>query len=151
MKKNGVSMKWDGLDKSFAKALIETRQTKALMEDVGEALVSSTLKRFDDEKSPEGKAWKKSKRAIAESGKTLNNKGNLKNSIGMKAETDKITIGSKDIGTTSKYARIHQKGGKAGRGRNVTMPARPFLGLSKMDKKEIEHKLLSFMGNCFKG
>jgi phage virion morphogenesis protein len=34
------------------------------------------------------------------------------------------------------YARIHQLGGKAGRGHAVTLPARPYIGISEDDIKE---------------
>lgn len=41
------------------------------------------------------------------------------------------------VGTNRAYARIHQMGGQAGRGRQVTIPARPFLGLNKENRQEI--------------
>lgn len=49
--KNGVSLHWGGLDKALGKAGHKLGDTQALMESVGEALVSGTLKRFDAEKT----------------------------------------------------------------------------------------------------
>ena len=42
------------------------------------------------------------------------------------------------VGTAVPYAAIHHKGGKAGRGRKVTIPERPFLGLASEDWDEIK-------------
>ncbi|MES8537205.1 phage virion morphogenesis protein, partial [Cutibacterium acnes] len=41
------------------------------------------------------------------------------------------------VGTNRVYARIHQLGGKAGRNRKVTIPARPFLGINADDRQMI--------------
>lgn len=41
------------------------------------------------------------------------------------------------VGSNLRYAAIQQLGGKAGRGRKVTIPARPFLGVNDDDRKEI--------------
>ena len=41
------------------------------------------------------------------------------------------------VGTNEPYAAIHQFGGKAGRGRKVAIPARPFLILTPQDKADI--------------
>ena len=40
-------------------------------------------------------------------------------------------------GTNKVYAAIHQFGGQAGRGRKVTIPPRPFLGIGPDDRREI--------------
>lgn len=41
------------------------------------------------------------------------------------------------VGTPMLYGAIHQMGGQAGRGRKVTIPARPYLGLSEHDRRAI--------------
>jgi phage virion morphogenesis protein len=41
------------------------------------------------------------------------------------------------VGTNRVYAAIHQLGGQAGRGRKVTIPARPYLGVSAADRVRI--------------
>ena len=54
--------------------------------------------------------------------KTLIVSGNLMNSITSQVEGDKLVVGSNLV-----YARIHQKGGMAGKGLKSKIPARPFL------------------------
>lgn len=114
---------------------------KVLTRAIAGRLEASTHKRFERETDPEGKAWKKSKK---ESGKTLTVSGLLNQSISS-AYDEKQAV----VGTNLVYAAIHQFGGvikpKAKRAlcfningqtvfaRKVTMPARPFLGISDDD------------------
>jgi len=56
----------------------------------------------------------------------LQDTGTLRGSIRSFADNDSATIGS-----ALEYAAIHQFGGKAGRGRKVTIPARPFLPVDR--------------------
>lgn len=57
---------------------------------------------------------------------------NLMNSITSRYDND-----SAAVGTNEPYAAIHQFGGKAGRGKKVTIPARPFLVLTTQDEQDI--------------
>lgn len=43
--KNGVSLNWGGFDKALSKAGHKLGDTQALMESVGDALVSGTLRK----------------------------------------------------------------------------------------------------------
>ena len=160
--KNGVSLHWGGLDKALGKATGKLGNTQALMESVGDALVSGTLKRFDEKKDPKGKPWKPSRRAIEKGGETLTNKGRLRDSIDYAATPDKVMVGS-----NLTYARIHQKGGtikpKNGKSlkfkglngedvlvKEVTIPARPYLGASKEDMEEVKATMANFLAGAFK-
>ena len=160
--KNGVSLHWGGLDKALGKAGHKLGDTQALMESVGEALVSGTLKRFDAEKDPEGQPWEPSGRAQEDGGQTLTDSGRLRRSIEFAATSDKVMVGS-----NLPYARIHQLGGKItpkkakklvfkGRGGKkvavdkVTMPARPFLGVSEEDMQEVRDTFADFLSVAFK-
>lgn len=144
--KNGVALNWGGFDKVVGKASSKMGDTKkALMASIGEALVSSTLKRFDAEEGPDGKPWQPSKRAAAESGKTLSDTGLLRDSIAYAATPSSVMVGS-----TKKYARIHQMGGKAGKGHHVSLPARPYLGVSKEDREEVMAVMAEFLAGTFK-
>ena len=49
------------------------------------------------------------------------------------------------IGSNVPYARIHQLGGKAGRNHKVTIPARPFLGLSSEAKQAIKADTIAWL------
>ena len=144
--KNGVSLSWGGFDKVVGKASAKFGDSKkALMASVGEALVSSTIKRFDAEESPDGQKWQPSKRAAAESGKTLTDTARLRKSIDYAATASKVMVGSNVV-----YARIHQMGGKAGKGHKLTVPARPYLGVSKEGMEEVKAILAEFLAGTFK-
>lgn len=159
---NGVSLNWGGLDKALSKAGHKLGNTKDLMESVGEALVSGTLQRFKEEEDPQGQKWLKSDRATNEGGQTLTDTGRLQKSIDYAATSDKVMVGSNLI-----YARIHQKGGtitpkkakrlvfKGSDGRTVsadkvTIPPRPFLGVSKEDMEEVKETMADFLAGAFK-
>lgn len=162
MGKSGVSLHWGGLDKALGRATGKLGNTQALMESVGDALVSGTMKRFDEKKDPKGKPWKPSRRALEDGGETLTNKGRLRDSIDYAATSDKVMVGS-----NLAYARIHQKGGsikpkngkslkfKGLNGENVfvkevTIPARPYLGVSKEDMEEVKSTMADFLAGALR-
>jgi phage virion morphogenesis protein len=121
-----------------------------------EQLVSSTIRRFGEERAPDGTPWKPLSRATLEGSvtkrdvtkrgklrvtaarrmamrKILNQNARLKNGISGVVSGSRVHIGSNED-----YANIHQFGGQAGRkSARVTIPARPFLGISKEDELEI--------------
>lgn len=161
MGKSGVSLHWGGLDKALGRATGKLGNTQALMESVGEALVSGTKKRFDEKKDPEGTPWKPSRRALEKGGKTLMHSGRLRRSIDYAATSDKVMVGS-----NLAYARIHQKGGeitpkkakklvfKDSDGKivavdAVTIPARPYLGVSKEDMEDVKATMADFLAGVF--
>jgi phage virion morphogenesis protein len=49
------------------------------------------------------------------------------------------------LGVNKVYAAIHHFGGPAGRGRKVTIPPRPYLGLSEADREEIRAILNDYL------
>lgn len=159
---NGVSLNWGGLDKAIVKAGNKLGHTQALMESVGDALVSGTLKRFDAEEDPQGNKWAPSGRAADDGGQTLTDTARLRRSIDYAATPGKVMVGS-----NLTYARIHQKGGTitpktakklvfTGRGGNkvavdkVTIPARPYLGVSEDDMDEVKSVMADFLAGAFK-
>ena len=173
---SGVRMNWGGLDTALLRAAKALSDRQALLEACGEALVSGTLKRFEDEEDPEGKKWepsarawergighaarkatkkRKGRRAKAGSGnfgKTLTDTERLRKSIDSAVAGDTVLVGAKTVklGSNTAYAHIHQMGGQAGRGRKVKIPARPYLGVSKDDWEEIEGTIGDFIGGAFK-
>jgi phage virion morphogenesis protein len=163
MAAGGASLKWGGFDKAldkFQDALANQKQD--LMEACGEALVSGTLKRFEDEEDPQGQKWA----PVARSGKILTDTARLRNSIDYAVDGDTVRVGSNVI-----YALIHQQGGvikpvkkktlkfKIGKGKGgkwvsakqVTIKARPYLGVSKEDWQEIADTIKDFIGGAFAG
>lgn len=139
--KSGVRLNWGGLDKAVLNATqnLHSRR-KALLAEIGEALVSGTLQRFQEGVGPDGEPWEPSQRALATNGKTLVDNADLRNDISSLATADAVYVGS-----ILPYALIHQKGGKAGRGRRVTIKARPYLGVSKEDSQEIRDIVADFL------
>ena len=164
---NGVSLNWGGLDAALGQAAQKLGNTQALMESIGDALVSGTLKRFDAEEDPQGRKWEPSGRASEEGGQTLTNIGRLRDSIDRVATPDKVMVGS-----NLPYARIHQKGGKTSphvirpkRKKALAfggvvrkkvnhpgsdIPARPYLGISDDDREEIMDTMTDFLEGAFK-
>lgn len=128
---------------------------------LGQAVRESTLERFKTSKSPSGKKWTVSMRAQAEGGKTLVKTSQLRSSIKVKSDTSGFAVG-----TNVKYAATHQFGesGRTIRAKNhkvlrfqvggqwiskkqvrITIPARPFLGLSDDDMEEIRATVEDFI------
>ena len=128
---------------------------------IGEVLVSSTKKRFEDEQGPDGEKWKKSHRAANDGGQTLSDTARLKNSVSYRAGSQHT-----EIGTNVKYAHVHQNGmeikakrakflrfqvgGQWSRKRKVTIPARPFLGIDDADMEEIDETIVEHLGGQLK-
>lgn len=160
MAKTGVSMKWGGLDKAFEDTVDRLASGhKAAMKEIGEALVSSTKRRFMEGKGPNGEEWKASGRG----GKTLVDTARLQKSI-----SAKVAINTVFVGSNVEYARIHQLGGeikpknkkklkfKVADGTfrtvdKVTMPARPYLGISEDDHEEVAAIIADFLKESFGG
>lgn len=144
----GCSFKldWAGLDRMVGSAVASASQAKDAMAEVGEAMVSSTVERFDTSKAPDGTGWEPSQRALKEGGKTLVDSGSLRGSIGYEASASNLVVGSNKV-----YARIHQMGGRTGRKHAVEMPERPYLGFSEDDIKEARAILASHLVDVLGG
>ena len=123
----------------------------------GRVLVRSVTENFEAEGRP--KAWKplaestlfarvgggsligKKGRELKRAQKRLSNvkilqdSGLLKNSA--RAEVSGNTLRVGPSGPAAIYAAIHQFGGKAGRGRKITIPARPYLIVQPEDETEL--------------
>ena len=124
------------------------RDAGPVMADIATLGERSTRRRFDTESGPDGQKWKPSLRARIPGGRTLTKDGHLVGSISGRHGRDFAEWGVNRI-----YAAIHQFGGeiraKGGSLRfrlanggfatvqKVTMPARPFLGISDDDRDDI--------------
>ncbi|BCH55281.1 phage virion morphogenesis protein [Agrobacterium vitis] len=117
-----------------------TRPT-GFYKNVGEHLLNSVKDNFEAEATPDGTRWQalsqttrdlRSQKYSNAPAAILRASGDLMNSINMQASDTEVRIGSSLI-----YAAIHQFGGDAGRGKEVTIPARPYLGLSAADEDEV--------------
>ncbi len=121
-----------------------------ILDNIGAEGEASTAERFDTNIAPDGTPWAPSLRVQQQGGRTLVLNRDLADSINYQLDgPDAVEWGSGLI-----YAAIHQAGGEI-RARNggalaftlatgqfvvvekVTMPARPYLGLSTGDQAEI--------------
>lgn len=135
---------------------------KGLNAVLAETARESTLERFRQSREPSGKKWRTSIRAAATGGKTLVASTQLRNSI--KSYSDEKGFA---VGTNVKHAGTHQFGepgrtirAKTSKGLRfqvggrwvtkkqvkVTIPARPYLGLSDGDMQEIKATVEDFIG-----
>lgn len=135
---------------AFARLADALTDMTVLMDSVGSALISSARHRITvTNTGPDGTAWTQSFRAKHRGGKTLYASGQLERSLTVRAAADHVLVGSAEI-----HAAIHQFGGvikaKTGEGLSfaladgsrhvvsqVTMPARPYLGVSPDDEATI--------------
>jgi phage virion morphogenesis protein len=106
------------------------------LKQIGEYMLIATEGRFSKEQSPQGVKWaplKPSTLKKKKGPKILTESGILRGTIRWQLQGANAVA----IGTDRPYGRIHQLGGKAGRGHKATIPARPYLGISRADGDEI--------------
>jgi phage virion morphogenesis protein len=108
------------------------RDLTPVTRDMGERMEYSIEENFRRGGRPE--RWEPSKKA---EGMTLIETARLKNSITYRADRKGLSVGTNVI-----YARIHQLGGKAGKGHKVTIPARPFLVVQESDLAYFRRRIL---------
>lgn len=130
---------------------------RPMLADIGAELESSTLNRFETNVAPDGKPWKQSLHSKVTGMPTLVGEGNLRDSVHYVLDGDSaVEIGAG--GVARDYAAIHQvggtitaKGGALGftlatgqfiNVKSVTLPARPYLGLSTEDEAAIPQIVL---------
>ena len=118
----------DTIDRQLQQ-LMSVNKTRAL-EEIGQYVTSEVQQRFARSEDHEGRAWQSLRYRV---GKPLVDTGVLRSSI-----THRILNGhSVEIGTNVTYAAIHNYGGRAGRGRRVSIPKREFMGISDDNEREI--------------
>jgi phage gpG-like protein len=140
--------------------------TEPLMQIFAAYGEESTRARFLDQKDPDGKPWKPSRRAEAEGGSTLIDSGDLERSITHEADPRQAVWGVSRVNNVEKYARIHNDGGvirpktaKALRFRipglgwrsakQVIMPKRTYLGVNAADRAEMDARATEYLTEAF--
>lgn len=141
----------DAADSALAQMLHDGEDLTPLMQNIGMLLEASAKFRIrSSNTSPENVSWPKSLRAKEDGGKTLFDSGRLEESIQYIAGPNQVEVGSNVI-----YAAVHQTGhtitAKAGGALHfalpgggyatvgsVTIPARPYLGVSDIDEEDIQ-------------
>lgn len=149
----GVDLSYDLRDlENVADALnraLGVLSQRELLDVVGAIAESGSRRRIQyEKKDPDGKRWKPWSRHYAQtrhSGHSLlSGEGHLLDSIQHSVDGDSVSVGSNKV-----YAAIHQFGGAAGRGQKALIPARAYLGLSKLDKEYIADAFKSVVEEAF--
>lgn len=128
--------------KSLQQIANQLEQPRKLYGILGETLKKIHTDRFKAETDPNGNKWETLddrtlalKRKRGKSTKILRQDGYLADKTAYNVQADGVEFGSQE-----KYARLHQFGGKAGRGKKVTIPARPWLGTGDKDDQLLLRK-----------
>lgn len=116
-----------------------TTHRTPLMRSIAGTMESAVLQNFDVGGRPKWLGLK------YRQGTPLVDTENLMGSI-----TSDYTNDTAVVGTNEPYAAIHQFGGKAGRGRKVDIPARPFLALTAQDEADILEDIQDYFRRLIK-
>lgn len=150
-----IQVEITGLERAQAVLSHLGGDTEQLMTNIGGALADSTRKRIDETKtSPDGAAWAPNKTGNSI---LLATGGHLLARIAFIASAEDV-----EVGASWEYAHVHQfgatitpksakalvftLGGQTVRAKSVTIPARPFVGLSAEDATEVERLTTDWLG-----
>lgn len=149
---------------AFDLAAAASEDLTPLMDSIGSVLISAAVERIGvTNVSPEGVAWPKSLRAKEVGGPTLFDSGKLMRSITAEVEARQVRVGSNMI-----YAGVHQTGrtirpksagalsftlpnGAHVVAGEVTIPARPYLGVSREDADTVSDVVAVYYGDLLGG
>ncbi|MBD8554910.1 phage virion morphogenesis protein [Rhizobium sp. CFBP 8762] len=158
-----ISVTTEVLDGDVRRAFTKLQQamddTTPVMDAIGVGLAGSTHMRFVTQSGPDGQAWQALNTDYAQTkrnSRILTESGRLRDSINRQAGNDYVRVGTNVV-----YAAIHQFGGtikpKTGTHlhfriggqsvmvKSVTLPARPFLGISTDDTTMIAETVYDFL------
>lgn len=142
---------------AMAKLGLDPSDKRDLMDQIGFGLSENTRLRFSDGVTPAGDPWVPSLRAKLQGGETMRDTGVLMNSITHLVGADFVEVGSNvpygpwlHFGATirptnGQYLTFKVPGGGWARKTEVTLPARPWLGISEDDETEITDIIAAFL------
>ena len=134
------------VEKALLKVASKCEDLRPLMKNIAGIMADAVEENFEQEGRPD--KWQE----LAEStikhrkktkhwpGRILQVEGQLATSITTQYDNKSAVIGS-----NLAYAAIHQLGGQAGKGKKVTIPARPYLNLTESDYKKIIEKSAKYL------
>lgn len=135
----------DGAIAALEGLVRQARDLEPAMDDIGRMLRMSARQRIEAAEGPDGTPWPElsaaTKRRRGRDAQPLQDKRHLYKSLTWRAGPSEVAVGS-----NRRYARIQQLGGQAGRGLKVSIPARPYLGVSADDRGEIANILFDHLG-----
>jgi len=143
-----ISLDDEQAQAAFAELIRRGNDMTGLMRRAAGHLAAVAEESFATERAPDGAPWVDLSaitkalrtRRGAWPGKKLQDSGMLAASV-----FTRFGPTFAEIGSNVPYARIHQKGGNAGRGRKVAIPARPYLGVSPEALQAIRDDMLGWM------
>jgi phage virion morphogenesis protein len=157
----------EGLARILNGVKLDSDDRAQLLHDIGVEMESQTQERFDTQIDPEGNKWKELAQKTRDyytqnglgGGSLLVQNGGLRDSL----ESQVADSWSVLVGATKIYAAIHQWGGEIvpknaaalfvpgyGKLKKVTIPARPYLGVSSQDAADIAGIAQRFVAGRFK-
>lgn len=151
----------DGLGFALDRAIAAGLDLTPAMRPIAGALEDRARQSFEDQRSPIGVPWKKSRRAEEDGGQTLIDSGDLVNSMTSNWGKDFAEAGPEASGGAARYAAIHQFGGtiRPRRARalrvgksflaSVTIPARPYLGFDEPTERFAIDTLIEHIARAF--
>jgi len=143
---------------ALSKLALDRDDKTALLNEIGVNLVENARLRFSDQVAPDGTPWQPSLRAINQGGDTLRDTGTLLASLthavlseGVEYGTNVPYAATMHFGDTIRasaapYLTFRVPGGGWAKKKEVTIPARPFLGLDSDD----EQMVVDIIGNFLK-
>jgi len=128
-----------------------------LMEGIGAEVAKFSRDRITGRRNtaPDGSQWeplvlstilRKKKKGLGHQG-TLMERGRLWWNI----QAANATEDTVDVGSDCVYARVHQLGGKTGRGHAATIPARPYLGVSRDEEPMLQRWIEMWVKDLLEG
>lgn len=146
-----------GLGRALQNAIALGDDLKPALEASGTLIETNISLRFDSGRGPGGIPWPVSRRAAEDGGKTLIKSGSLRESITHETREAEVEVGTaaNAAGDAGRYAAVHQfgatirpkrgefliftsPGGRLIFTREVTIPARPFIGFDDQDVADLE-------------
>ena len=134
------------VEEALLKVAGKCEDLRPLMKNIAGIMADAVEENFEQEGRPD--KWQE----LAEStikhrkktkhwpGKILQVEGQLATSVTTQYDNESAVIGS-----NLAYAAIHHLGGQAGKGKKVTIPARPYLNLTEVEYKEIINSATSYL------
>ena len=134
----GFQVSYDGVLEALGALEKSVKDPGPALDAVANSIAEDSRQNFDEQSDPWGNSWKKlapaTKRARRGDGgdaQILQDDGHLLSSIEGHATSDGEAVVGAGSGPSAVYAAIHQFGGKAGRNHAATIPARPYLPVTK--------------------
>ena len=149
-----ITLSIEELQEKLSKASAALADKTPLLRRIANTLQNVTEESFDKQASPFGEKWKPNAPKTLQ--KKRGNKILIQSGLLSQSFTQKVTGSSAQVGTNKEYAAIHQFGGKAGRGKKVNIPARPFMPIKANGEipkdfgERLEQEVVDYLKGAFK-